>query len=129
MAPIFAKLAYAHQLTPTMGMAVSFSVANCLLFLARPLLPGKGVIHGDRRGLIWIGAAGLTGIGSSFFLWTAFTMASVSTALPLSRIAPVWVMILSYLFLGKLEQISRRTVIATLLVVAGGVLITAFSGA
>ena len=59
-------------------------------------------------------------------LWTAFTMASVSTALPLSRIAPIWVLILSYFFLGKLETINRKTVLATVCVVTGGVLITAF---
>ncbi len=125
-APLFAKLAYAHQKTPAVGMFVSFATANCLLLLARPVLPGRRDMHGDARGLLWVGGAGLIGVCSSFMLWTAFTTASVSTALPLSRIAPIWVLILSYLFLGKLETINRKTVAATVCVVAGGVLITAF---
>ncbi len=125
-APIFAKLAYAHQMTPSVGMAVSFATANCLLLVSRPILPGQTDIRGEKRGLIWVGGAGIIGISSSYMLWTAFTMASVSTALPLSRIAPIWVLILSYFFLGKLETINRKTVLATFCVVAGGVLITAF---
>lgn len=126
IAPIFAKLAYTHQMTPSVGMAVSFATANCILLLTKPILPGQNEIRGKKRGLLWVGGAGLIGICSSFMLWTAFTMASVSTALPLSRIAPIWVLILSYFFLGKLETINRKTVLATICVVAGGVLITAF---
>ncbi len=126
IAPIFAKLAYTHQMTPSVGMAVSFATANCILLVTKPILPGQSDIRGDRRGLIWVGGAGAIGICSSFMLWTAFTMASVSTALPLSRIAPIWVLILSYFFLGKLETINSKTVLATICVVAGGVLITAF---
>ena len=126
VAPIFAKLAYTHQMTPSVGMAVSFATANCLLLLTKPILPGQNDIRGKKRGLLWVGGAGAIGICSSFMLWTAFTMASVSTALPLSRIAPIWVLILSYFFLGKLETINRKTVLATICIVAGGVLITAF---
>ena len=126
IAPIFAKLAYTHQMTPSVGMAVSFATANCLLLLTKPILPGQNDIRGKKRGLLWVGGAGVIGICSSFMLWTAFTMASVSTALPLSRIAPIWVLILSYFFLGKLETINRKTVLATICVVSGGVLITAF---
>ena len=125
-APIFAKLAYAHQMTPSVGMAVSFATANCILLLTKPILPGHSEIRGKKRGFIWVGGAGLIGICSSYMLWTAFTMASVSTALPLSRIAPIWVLILSYFFLDKLETINRKTVLATFCVVAGGVLVTAF---
>lgn len=126
IAPIFAKLAYTHQMTPSVGMAVSFATANCILLLTKPILPGQNDIRGKKRGFMWVGGAGLIGICSSFMLWTAFTMASVSTALPLSRIAPIWVLILSYFFLGKLETINRKTVLATVCVVTGGVLITAF---
>ncbi len=125
-APIFAKLAYTHQLTPAVGMAVSFTTANCLLLAAKPILPGQKDICGDRAGLIWVGGAGLIGVCSSYMLWTAFTLSSVSTVLPLSRIAPIWVLILSYFFLGKLETINYKTVLATICVVIGGVLITAF---
>ena len=125
-APIFVKLANTHQATPVVGMAVSFATANCILLLTKPILPGQREIKGDKRGFIWVGGAGLIGICSSYMLWTAFTITSVSTALPLSRIAPIWVLILSYFFLGKLETINRKTVLATICVVAGGVLITAF---
>ena len=51
---------------------------------------------------------------------------NVSTTMPLSRTAPFLILILSYLFLGKIETISRRTIMGTVFVVIGGVLITAF---
>ena len=126
--PVFAKLAYAHQATPAVGMAVSFTVGNIVLLAGRRLIPGRGRISADARAWPWLALAGAAGVASSLLLWTAFTLASVSTALPLSRIAPVWVLLISYLFMGRLERITRRDAAATLLVVAGGVLITAFRG-
>ena len=70
--------------------------------------------------------AGIFNLVSSFCLWTAIALGSVSTTFPLSRTAPIFALILSYLFLGKLEVITRRIVIGSVTVVIGGVLITAF---
>jgi drug/metabolite transporter (DMT)-like permease len=39
---------------------------------------------------------------------------------------PLWVVLFSYLFLKRYERIRLRTLIAALLVVEGGVLITLF---
>ena len=49
IAPIFAKLAYTHQMTPSVGMAVSFATANCLLLLTKPILPGQNDIRGKKK--------------------------------------------------------------------------------
>ena len=54
------------------------------------------------------------------------SIAPVSTVLPLSRLVPLWVVLWTYLFLGGLERITPRIVLAAGMVVAGGVLITAF---
>ena len=124
--PIFAKFAYVYQQTPEVGIAVAFFVANVFLLLARPLLPGRGEVSIDRAGFLWIFAAGLFSAGSSFLLWTAIMVGNVSTTMPLSRTAPILILILSYFFLGKLEAITRRMVVGTLFVVMGGALIMAF---
>ena len=41
-----------------------------------------------------------------------------------SRLTPLWVVLFSPLFLGKLERLTPLLLLAALLVVAGGILIT-----
>ena len=124
--PTFSKMAYVYQQTPAVGMAIAFLTANCLLLTAKPFVPIMGKISAERKDVLLICAAGLLGIASSLSLWTAIMISTVSTTLPLSRTAPILVLLLSYIFLGKQEPITRRMVIGTLFVVLGGVLITAF---
>lgn len=123
--PIFAKMAYAHQRTPEVGMAVAFVMGNIVLLSFRPVVPVMGKIFADRRSFFMLCIAGTLGVVSSFSLWTAILLSSVSTTMPLSRTAPILVLILSYIFLGRQEAITRRMVIGALSVVIGGVLITA----
>ncbi|MDP7168375.1 MAG: EamA family transporter, partial [Nitrospinota bacterium] len=70
-------------------------------------------------------AAGLFSTASSFLLWTAVMVGDISTTMPLSRTAPILILVLSYFFLGKMEPITRRMVFGTIIIVIGGVLITA----
>ncbi len=123
--PLFSKFAYVYQRAPEVGIGVAFLVANVFLFVCRPLIPGRGEVTVNRAGFFWILAAGLFSTGSSFLLWTAIMVGDISTTMPLSRTAPVLILILSYFFLGKLEPITRRMVFGTSMVVIGGVLITA----
>ena len=51
---------------------------------------------------------------------------SASTTLPLSRLVPLWVLLLSYFCLRTLERIGWREAVAAALVVLGAALITAF---
>ncbi len=50
----------------------------------------------------------------------------VSIDLPLSRLYPLFVVILSAIFLGNLERITPLLILAAGLIVAGGVLVTVF---
>ncbi len=122
--PIFAKMAFVHQQTPTVGMAVAFFTANVVLLSGKSFVPAMGKISVDRTGFLMLCMAGLLGVMSSLFLWTAIMISTVSTTMPLSRTAPILVLILSYIFLGKQEPITRRMVFGTLFIVLGGVLIT-----
>ncbi len=123
--PIFAKLAYAYQPTPAVGMAVAFFTANVVLMLFQPFAPIMGSYLLDRRGFWLLAVAGIFNILSSLSLWTAILISSVSTTIPLSRTAPIVVLFFSFLFLGKQEIITRRLVIGAVIVVVGGILITA----
>ncbi len=126
LAPIFVKLAFAYQQTPAVALAVGFTAGNVVLLAGKPLLPRWGGAPPLRRDVLWLCAAGGLNIITAFLLTTAFSLAPISTTLPLSRTAPIWVLLVSYLFLGHLERVTWRTVVAAVMVVAGGVLITAF---
>lgn len=67
-------------------------------------------------------AAGL-GILASFF---ALSMAPVVIVSPLQGTSPLFALLLSHLFLDKLERITFRVVAGTLLVIVGVTLITCF---
>ena len=122
--PIFIKLAYAYQPSPAVGIAVAFFMANVVLLAFKSLMPIMGKFQVGRKGFLMLFAAGVFGFLCSFFMWTALSLSIVSTTIPLSRTSPILVIILSYLFLGKHEVITRRIVIGAVSVVIGGLLIT-----
>ncbi len=124
--PIFVKLGLSHQKTPMAGIGIAFAAGMTILLAGKPLLPGGGKIQADGRALRWFLLGGVFNIGASFMMFTALMVGEVSIALPLSRLMPLWVLLLSYLFLGQVERITGRVALAAALVVAGGVLITAF---
>lgn len=126
VAPIFVKLAFAYQETPAVALAVEFTAGNVVLLAGKPFLPRWEGGQPLRRDVLWLFTAGGLNIMTAFLLTTAFILAPISTTLPLSRTAPIWVLLVSYLFLGQLERVTWRTVVAAVMVVTGGVLITAF---
>ena len=126
LAPIFVKLAYAHQQKPMAGLAVGFAVGNLLLLCGRPLLPRQEKSQLLHRDLFWLIVSGGFYFLAATLLITSWSLAPISTTMPLSRTAPIWVLLFSRLFLGKLEKITGRTILATFMVVLGGILITAF---
>ena len=126
--PIFSKFAFAHQKTPMVGVAVAYAAGTVVLLAGRKLLPGGGEVRATRQGLLWFAlTAGFNVLAAALF-WTALMVGNVSTVLPLSRFYPLFVVLLSYLFLGRMERITGRIVLAAVLVVTGGVLIVVFRG-
>ena len=121
--PILVKFAYKYQSTPAVGMFFSFAMGNIVLLSWKKVLPEKGLIKSNKKGLLILIIAGFGGITSSWFLWNAFSIADISTTLPLSRTAPIWVVIFSRIFLGKTEIINAKIWGGTVLVVLGGIAI------
>lgn len=124
--PVLANVAFSYQKTPILGFACAFTAGTVLLAATRPLLPGGGKLEADARAVYLFLGAGVTTTLAAIMFWTAMSIAPVSTVLPLSRLVPLWVVLWTYLFLGGLERITSRIVLAAGMVVAGGVLITAF---
>jgi drug/metabolite transporter (DMT)-like permease len=77
-----------------------------------------------RRAIGFLLIAGVTaalGIMSSFF---ALSMAPVVIVSPLQSTSPLFTLLWSHLFLGKLEKITLRLVLGSILVISGVALIT-----
>ena len=56
----------------------------------------------------------------------ALSLGAVSVVTPLASVAPIFVLLLSGLFLRRIEILNARLVVGTVLIVLGAYLITAF---
>lgn len=76
-----------------------------------------------RRNLILLGASGILGmsLGGVMFLFSV-QLIGVSRAAPMSSSSPVWASLMSSLLLN--ERISRRTIMSSIMVVAGTYFLT-----
>ncbi len=100
-------------------LAAVVVVALYLLIVRRQGLPGK-----LRAALPAFAAAGVT-LGLAYAsLVEAFDRGRVSIVAPLNATQSLWAVILAAVFIGRSEEIGRRTVLAGMLVVAGGAMIS-----
>ncbi len=127
LTPNFTKIGFAHQQTPFVAMVIAFAMGNVLTLTSRSLSEIGGKIRATHSAWLWFCMAGAFNFLSTFLLWQALISGNITTAVPLSRLSPLWILILSRLFLKKLERITFRLVLATFFVVAGGVSIMAFT--
>ena len=123
LAPVFAKLALNEQKIPMAALGIGFLVGNIFLLCSSPILK-QNISVKSRTDVGWIFLSGVLNFCSSSLLINAIMISPVSIAIPLSRTAPIWLLIFSYLFLRKLEKITKQTVMATILIVLGGIFIT-----
>ena len=124
--PIFTKFAFALQQTPFLGFGVAFSVGTLTMLAGARILPGGGKIRMSPGSFGLFAGAGVLNLLGSIFFWNALVRGEVTVLLPISRLYPLWVLILGAMFLGNLERLTARVVLAGAMVVAGGVLTVAF---
>lgn len=127
LTPNFAKIGFAHQQTPFVAMVVAFATGNIITLAGRNLIPGGGKIQATRSAWLWFCTGGTFNFLSTYLLWKALTIGNITTTVPLSRLTPLWILILTPLFLRRLERITIRLVFAISLVVAGGIFVTVFA--
>ena len=109
---------------PVVGFAVNVTAA-LVAFAAFLLASGqRGAMACRGRSLAWFVAAGVAENLSVFLIVVALGLGTVSVVTPLSSVAPIFVLFLSFLFLRGLEALNSRIVLGTLLIVAGVYLIT-----
>ena len=120
---VLIRQALTHLASPLVGAAVAL-LSGTLVFL---IIGGRGLkasLAQNRKAVGFLLLAGLAaslGIVSSFF---ALSLAPVVTVSPLQSTSPLFAMLWSYLFLRRLERITPRLILGSILVVFGVILIT-----
>jgi len=124
LSPVFVKIAFSYGKVPFIGIGISFWVGLATMFFYKRFMEDGGKIIIDKRSFKLFTIAALFNLAASGFLWTAFSLGDLTIVLPLSRITPLWVVILSIFFLKKQEKVTIKTFAAAILIVAGGILVT-----
>lgn len=90
----------------------------------RRALPTTEILSGD--GLPWYLAAGLANTAFVVALYAALDVAPVVVVAPIVQASPLFVVVLSYLFLQDLERVTGRLALGAAVVVGGGVLVAVY---
>jgi drug/metabolite transporter, DME family len=89
---------------------------------------GGDVLACRGRSLAWFIAAGFAENTGVFLNVMALSVGSVSVVAPLLGTAPIFVLLLSFVFMRRLETLSGRVILGTVLIVLGVYFISALSG-
>lgn len=113
---------------PVVGTAVNLTTAlvaySALMLAARH----RGILACRGRPLAYFVAAGVTENAGVFMTIVGLSLGAVSVVTPLTASAPIFVLLLSPLFLRGVEVLTTRVVVGTVLIVLGVYLITALAG-
>ena len=113
------------QTGPVLGFAVNLTTA-LIAFTAFLLASGdRAALSFRGRSLAYFVAAGVAENAGVFLALLALKLGTVSVVAPLAGTAPIFVLVMSFLFLRGVETLSARVVLGTLLTVLGVYLITA----
>lgn len=123
LTPYLRKAGLTAMNAPWMGILVSICVANVMLMGSSRFMPQAQRFRWDAKVMLAAFPAGALAIGSAINYWTALRDGSLATTAPLIRMSPIFVLLLSVLFLKGREVVTRRVVASTLVVVAGAVLV------
>ena len=107
---------------PLVGAAIAMLFGTLGMFF----IGGRGVkssLVENRKSVIILLCAGLAAVGGILSNYFALSRAPVVVVSPVQSITPLFALLWSWLFLGRLEKITPRLVLGTVLVVFGIVLI------
>ena len=129
--------AFAYGTTQFLAQKIVTETAPPLVTVAFGLLFGTlllGTINcrrlhettkAPKKAWVYMTAVGVTSIGGPILVFTALSMSPLIVVSPLTAANPLIALILSHLFLRRLEHISPRIVGGALMVVLGAILVVA----
>ena len=125
--PYFRKEGVLAMNAAAMGVIVSSIVANSALLATSRFLAPSQKFRFDKSIALAAVPAGLFGMAAALNFWTALRDGPLTVIAPLIRMTPIFVLILSVVWLREQERITWRLVLATLIVVGGAVLVASAS--
>ena len=121
---ILRKIGLSHT-GAVIGSAINVTTA-LVAFTSFLLASGqRPAMSGPARSMAYFVAAGVTENTAVFLNVLALGMGTVSVVTPLYGVSPIFVLLLSWIFLRGFETLNARVVAGTLLIVLGVYLITA----
>ena len=108
---------------PLVGSTLSLLAGTIILsfFAMKDLSAKRRQIKRAAGLMLIVGILSGGGVITSYF---ALSMAPVTIVSPLAAMHPLFSLLWAFLFLGKLEKITRRVVLGTMLVAIGVILVT-----
>ncbi len=113
------------QAGPLLGSAINITAA---MVAATAFVLGTGnwgALRCDRRSLLYFVAGGILENAGVFLVLVALGLGEVSVVIPLAGTAPLFVILIAFLFPSGLPKLSWRVVLGSALIVLGVILLTA----
>jgi transporter family protein len=113
---------------PMLGTTINYTAAVIAISAIMLASGHRGIYACRGRTLAYFIAAGVAENAGVFLTIVALTYGAVSVVTPLTAVSPIFVLLLTPLFLKGVEVLTTRVVVGTVLIVSGVYLITALSG-
>ncbi len=124
LVPVLRKAGMNHIPSPIFGMAASSLAGVVTLLAVAKLFPVGQRFNTEKRGLALYGIAGMLLATAVYLYFVALNKGTVSVLAPLLFTYPLFIIVISYLTIRKLERLTFRLVVGAILIVAGAVIIT-----
>lgn len=124
---VFKKVGLNAYNEPLVGVGVSYLTSMILytfMFAISPRIRSQTSVDSKALKLFW--KTGLCLVMGHMFAFYAMQFGNVSVVAPLLQTEPLFVLLLTQLYLKDYEQLSRRLAFGTLLIVLGIAIITVF---
>ncbi|WP_435317027.1 EamA family transporter [Haloarchaeobius sp. TZWSO28] len=125
--PTFAKLGFAEGTPVLVGLVVKVTTATAGMFIYlrwKGAVPSFSFTELEARTQQWIFLAGVTNTCFLFAYYAALAVSPVVFVVPIVQMSPLVVALLSVAFLPRIERVTGRLVGASMIIVAGGVIVT-----
>ena len=115
------------EMGPVLGTAVNYTAALTAISALMLASGHRGIYACRGRTLVYFIAAGVAENLGVFLTIVALSLGAVSVVTPLTAASPLFVLLLTPLFLKGVEALTPRVVVGTVLIVVGVYLITALT--
>jgi len=115
---VVARSLVSGDASPLAGSTITLFTGMLVLFVvsARNL---KRDLRAPRRSILWIALAGVLASNGAMLSFVALSKAPVVVISPVVAVSPLMTLVLTAIFLRRVERLGKRVILGSLLVVGG----------